>query len=70
MDSRQKRAVEKLLEHYGTQEATARALGVAQPSVHAWAAGKGGVSAVVAIRAERKTDGLVSAEDLCPAIRP
>lgn len=60
-------AIRKLVETLGGQNQTAKALGVAQPTVHAWVHGKHGMRAGVALRAERLTG--ISAESLCPELR-
>lgn len=44
------------------------ALGVDQGTVSAWVRGKHGMSAVTALRAEAKTDGVFRAIDLCPQL--
>ena len=62
-------AIEKLIEHFGDQVKTAKALGVSQPAVSQWLSGSSRMSALVALRAENKTGGLFKAIDLCPALR-
>lgn len=59
---------EKLVKHFKTQEATAVALGVKQGSVSGWVRGVHGCSVLVALRAERITNGVIKAKDLCPEL--
>jgi DNA-binding transcriptional regulator YdaS (Cro superfamily) len=61
-------AIRKLVDLLGGQETAARALGVKQPTVSGWINGKHGMSAIVAMRAERATGGVVAAGDLCPEL--
>ena len=58
----------KLVKHFKTQEATAVALGVKQGSVSGWVRGLHGCSALVALRAERMTNGAIKAKELCPEL--
>lgn len=60
---------EKLVNHFGGQTKTARALNVKQPSVHAWIKGEANMSPLVALRAEKQTNGIFEAEQLCPEIK-
>lgn len=60
---------QKLVEHFGNQQKTAKALNVSQPSVNAWVLGKTNMSALVAIKAERATNGIFKAHDLCKRIK-
>lgn len=62
-------AYQRLVDHFGCQKATAAALVVKQPSVSAWISGKAHMSAIVAMRAERKTEGKFKAVDLCPKLK-
>ncbi|WP_349569439.1 transcriptional regulator [Azotobacter salinestris] len=55
-----------LVEHFGTQTKTAKALGVEQGTVSGWIRGRHRMSPVAALRAERKTKGKFKAVDLCP----
>ncbi|WP_223535340.1 transcriptional regulator [Pseudomonas sp. GL-B-16] len=59
---------EKLVEHFGSQTATATALGVKQGSVSGWVRGLHGCTAEVAMRAEIITKGAIKARDLRPSI--
>jgi len=64
------KAVKALIAHYGgSQTATAKALGVKQPTVFAWLNSGHGVSAINAMRAEQLTGGAVKAVDLCPELK-
>ncbi len=58
----------QLVSHFGTQEKTAKALGVDQGTVSGWVRGKHGVSPVTALRIEALTEGQFRAKDLCPAL--
>lgn len=58
-----------LISHFGGQKKTADALGVAQPTVSGWLTGAHGISPIVAMRAERKTEGKFKAVDLCPKLK-
>lgn len=58
----------KLVEHFGSQSATAAALDVKQGSVSGWVRGVHGCSAEVAMRAERLTNGEIRAVELRPSL--
>ncbi|WP_072392624.1 Cro/CI family transcriptional regulator [Pseudomonas sp. NFACC09-4] len=58
----------KLVEHFGSQSATATALNVKQGSVSGWIRGRHGCSAEVALRAEIVTEGKILARDLRPSL--
>ena len=60
---------QKLVDFFGTQSATADALGIRQPSVNAWLSGKAKMSAKLALKAEKITDGKFKAVDLCPDLK-
>jgi|GEM_PF-1061247 len=60
--------IEKLIDHFGTQAKTAKALQVEQPTVSNWLRGIHGVSVEHALRAELATGGAVKAVDLCPKL--
>jgi len=62
------KSLERLIAFFGGQQATARALKCTQPSVHAWTTGKTNMSATLALRAEKLTNGEIKASDLCPAL--
>ncbi|MGP5406077.1 transcriptional regulator [Psychrobacter celer] len=58
----------RLIARFGGQQKTAQALGCTQPSVSAWVQGKANMSAALALKAERITNGEFKAVDLCPAL--
>lgn len=60
--------IQKLIDHFGGQMKTAKALGVSQSAVSQWLSGSSRMSALVAVRAESETDGLFKYVDLCPAL--
>ncbi|SEJ53089.1 DNA-binding transcriptional regulator Cro [Azotobacter beijerinckii] len=60
---------QRLVEHFGTQDLTAKALGVHQTTVSDWVRGKCGMGAVPALIAEQVTDGVFKAVDLCPSLK-
>lgn len=59
---------ERLVEHFGSQTATAAALGVTQGTVSGWVRGLHGCAAEVAMLAEIVTSGAIKARDLRPSI--
>lgn len=59
---------QELVSRFGGQVKTADALGCKQPSVWAWLDGKTHMSAPLALKAERLTNGEFKAVDLCPAL--
>lgn len=59
---------QSLIDYFGGQRATAKALNCKQPSVWAWAQGKTNMSATLAIKAEIITNGKFKAVDLCPKL--
>lgn len=63
-----KNPFEKLVEHFGSQHATATALGVKQGTVSGWVRGIHGCTAEVAMRAEIVTSGAIKARELRPSI--
>ncbi|WP_236176108.1 transcriptional regulator [Pseudomonas qingdaonensis] len=63
-----KSPTERLIEYFGSQQATADALGVKQGTVSGWARRIHGMSADVALRAEIATAGAVTARELRPSI--
>ncbi|TCQ94093.1 Cro/CI family transcriptional regulator [Pseudomonas sp. JUb52] len=58
----------RLVKFFGSQELTAKALGVKQGTVSGWVRGVHGCTALVALRAEVATGGAIKARDLCPGI--
>lgn len=62
-------SIQKLIEHFGDQVKTAKALGVSQSAVSQWLSESSRMSPLVALRAESETGGLFKAIDLCPALR-
>ncbi|HGY9636479.1 TPA: transcriptional regulator [Pseudomonas putida] len=62
------RSISKLIQHFGTQSLTAKALGVSQATVSYWLSGSVKISAEKAFLAELATGGAVSAASLCPLI--
>lgn len=56
----------RLVSHFGGQVKTAASLGVKQGTVSGWVSGRHGMSAKVALRAERETGGVFPAIELCP----
>lgn len=63
---KQTTAIKKLVDSLGGPTKAAAALGVKQPTVSGWLSGKHGVSAIVAMRAERVTG--IPAAHLCPGM--
>lgn len=62
------RSISKLINHFGTQALTAKALGVSQATVSYWLSGAVKISAEKAFLAELATGGAVSAASLCALI--
>ena len=56
----------RLIGHFGNQIKTAKALGVKQSSVSAWASGVSKMSPTTAIAAEKATEGEFNRKELCP----
>lgn len=57
-----------LVDFFDGQTKTAQKLNVSQPSVNAWIKGKAKMSPLIALRAERITEGAFKAQDLCPSV--
>ena len=55
----------RLVDHFGDQTSTAKALRCKQPSVNQWVNGKSSMSVSKALLAEQVTGGLFKAVDLC-----
>lgn len=61
--------IHNLISHFGgTEKGLADALGVSQPTVHAWKTGKHGMHPLKALDVERITKGKFLAVDLCPGL--
>ena len=60
---------QSLVAHFGSQENTANALHVKQPAVSGWVCGTKKMSAQTAFRAEKATQGVFKALDLCPSLK-
>ncbi|NHC02359.1 helix-turn-helix domain-containing protein [Acinetobacter sp. 187] len=58
----------KVVRHFGSQQKTADALGITQPSVNAWLVGKSQMSPIAAFKVERITNGRFKADELCPKL--
>ena len=58
----------RLVTYFGGQQKTAAALGCTQPSVWAWLQGNAHMSAFLAIKTEKLTDGEILSTELCPAL--
>lgn len=61
--------IRQLIDFFGTQLATAEALGASQATVSGWLNNAHGMNPVTAMKAERLTGGKIKAEDLCPRLR-
>ncbi|MGO3214795.1 MAG: transcriptional regulator [Halomonas sp.] len=59
---------QSLVDHFGGQIKTAKALQVNQGAVSNWVNDKHGMSPAVALRAEKLTDGAFSRAQLCPSV--
>lgn len=57
--------IKRLVEHFGGQTKTAKALGVSQAAVSYWLSGAHSISAEHAFKAEEVTGGVVTAKELC-----
>lgn len=62
-------AIERLIEHFGSQTKTAKALSVSQPSVSYWLNGVCAMDADKALLAQDLTGGKVMAWELCPKLQ-
>lgn len=58
----------QLVKHFGGQSQTARKLNIRQQAVSKWVKGRGGMSPITALRAEKLTAGAFLAHDLCPRL--
>lgn len=59
----------KLVGHFGGQTSTAKALHVSQANISGYVSGRWNMSELVAIRAEKATNGAFKATDLCPSLK-
>lgn len=59
----------ELVKHFGGQIPTAKALLVSQANISGYVSGRWNMSALVAIQAEKATDGKFKAVDLCPSLK-
>ncbi len=57
---------QRLVKHFGTQEATAKAVKVDQSTVSGWCRELFKPNPSAAVRAEKATEGEFSRRDLCP----
>lgn len=60
---------QNLIDHFGGQKNTAIAIGVEQPTVSGYLNGRWKMPPIVAIRAEKATDGKFKAIELCPSLK-
>lgn len=63
-----KEKFKKLVNYFGGQPETCKALGVKQSTVSGWVNGKHGCRAEIALLAEKRTNGKFKAVELCPAL--
>lgn len=57
--------IQRLIDHFGTQQKAAAALGVDQTTISGWLRGKHSVSPVNALRIQSATSGSIQAVELC-----
>lgn len=60
---------QELINYFGSQLATGKAIGVSQPTVCGYVTERWNMTPIVAMRAEAATKGKFKAVDLCPAFR-
>lgn len=60
---------QNLVNHFGGQENTAKALKISQSTISGYVSGRWNMSEKVAIRAEKATLGKFKAVDLCPSLK-
>ena len=58
-----------IVDHFGGQTQTAKALVVSQANVSGYVSGRWSMSPQVAMRAEKATKGKFKASDLCPSLK-
>lgn len=59
----------ELVAHFGGQIPTAIALDVSQSNISGYVSGRWNMSELVALRAEKATDGKFKAIELCPSLK-
>lgn len=59
----------ELVSFLGGQVATAKALGVSQSNISGYINGRWNMSEMVALKAEKATNGKFKAVDLCPSLQ-
>ncbi len=64
-----KSTYQQLIDYFGSQAATAKAIGVKQPTISGYLTGRWNITPIVAMRAEVATNGAIKAVDLCPALK-
>lgn len=60
---------QNLIAHFGGQKNTAMAIGVEQPTISGYLNGRWKMPPIVAIRAEKATNGKFKAIELCPSLK-
>lgn len=60
---------QELINYFGSQVATGKAIGVSQPTVCGYVTDRWNMTPIVAMRAEVATKGKFKAVDLCPALK-
>lgn len=60
--------IKRLIDFFGGQTETAKAMGVKQPAVSGWLNGSSKISEFNAMKAEKLTNGEIKAVDLCPKL--
>ncbi|OTG82378.1 hypothetical protein [Acinetobacter sp. ANC 4648] len=58
-----------LVDHFGGQVPAAKTLLVSQSNISGYLSGRWNMSALVAMRAEKATDGKFKAIELCPSLK-
>lgn len=61
--------IAKIIEFFGTQETTAKAVGCSQATIFKWLHKKMNVSTFYALKIEKLTNGQFRAVDLCPKLK-
>ncbi|MCE0756528.1 MULTISPECIES: Cro/CI family transcriptional regulator [Pseudomonas] len=60
--------IQKLINHFGTQQKAAVALGVDQTTISGWLRGKHSISPANALRIQIATSGAIQAADVCSVL--